>query len=160
MELCCVDPTTSPMSYLVSDGHRRKAARVVNAAILFHLVNAHSDSDTGASAIPPHVQHCTVYCACSVLHVLTTASFSMLVGNVNYKHTVGMGKGQGEAESAARDEVYLWRPWPVSVLGAPSFLERMMQQLCVVQGELGSAGGMPQGVEFTLQDAVDMLCEE
>lgn len=44
------DPAESPMSYLVSDEHRRKAARVVNAAILFHLVNSHSDSETGASA--------------------------------------------------------------------------------------------------------------
>lgn len=43
------DPEKAPMSYLVLDEHRRKAARVVNAAILFHLVNSHRDSAKGAS---------------------------------------------------------------------------------------------------------------
>lgn len=43
------DPAESPMGYLVFDEHRRKAARVVNAAILFHLVNSHSDCDSGAA---------------------------------------------------------------------------------------------------------------
>jgi hypothetical protein len=42
------DLSTCPMSYLVSDEHRRKAARVVNAAVLFHVVNSHADSATGA----------------------------------------------------------------------------------------------------------------
>jgi hypothetical protein len=69
----------------------------------------------------------------------------------------GDGQDGGAASTAAQDEVYLWRPWPISALGAPSFLERMMQQLHVVQEHLGSAGGMPQGVDFTLQDAVRML---
>lgn len=72
---------------------------------------------------------------------------------------MGDEQDEGDASTPARDGVYLWRPWPISVLGAPSFLERMMQQLCVVQEDLGSAGGMPPGVEFTLQDAVDMISE-
>jgi hypothetical protein len=140
------------MGYLVSDGHRRKAARVVNAAILFHVVNSQPDSDTGAPSISSPVL--CLQCQYNA----TTASCSRVVIDSN-DHDVGMSKGQDESESASRDEVYLWRPWPVSVLGAPSFLERMMQQLCVVQGELGSAGGMPQGVDFTLQEAADMLEE-
>lgn len=49
--LAYADPDESPMSYLVLDEHRRKAARVVNTAILFHLVNAQSDGDTGAAAL-------------------------------------------------------------------------------------------------------------
>lgn len=68
------------------------------------------------------------------------------------------GQDEGEGATSGRDEVYLWRPWPISVLGAPSFLERMMQQLCIVQEDLGGAGGMPRG-DFTLQDVVDVISE-
>lgn len=68
------------------------------------------------------------------------------------------GRDEADGSTAARDEQYLWRQWPISVLGAPSFLERMMQQLCTVQGDLGGAGGMPRG-DFTLQDVQDLISE-
>lgn len=79
--------------------------------------------------------------------------------------TVGGAKGADEAsaeDEATQDDVFMWRPDSVPVLGAPSFLERMMQQLCVVQSDLGSAGGVPEGVQVmaAVQDAADIICED
>eukprot|EP00892_Ulva_mutabilis_P010767 jgi/Ulvmu1/8062/UM004_0299.1 len=109
--LAYTDPSQAPMKYLISDEHRRKVARVINAAILFHLKEQHRDTS---------VQ-------------------------------------EGDAAATEGDEVGgelhgLKRPRAHSALAAPSFLERQLQQLQVVHGELGMLSG-PQGSEFD-------VCEE
>jgi hypothetical protein len=43
------------------------------------------------------------------------------------------------------------------VTAAPSFLERMVQQLYVVQEHLGGAGGIPTNEHFTIQQGLAML---
>jgi len=49
--LAYTDPSQAPMKYLVSDEHRRKVARIINAAILFHL-KEQEDAPSGNGMSP------------------------------------------------------------------------------------------------------------
>lgn len=45
--LAYTNPAEAPMKYLTSDEHRQKVARIINAAILFHLKEQQWDASTG-----------------------------------------------------------------------------------------------------------------
>lgn len=48
--LAYTNPAEAPMKYLISDEHRQKVARIINAAILFHLKEEQWNEQSGTAS--------------------------------------------------------------------------------------------------------------
>jgi hypothetical protein len=77
------DPSQSPVKYLISAEHRQKAARVVNTAILFHLMRTQDAGADPCTHAPPSTSSLVVV----MLPVPSSASNTMCTSSGSLRHT-------------------------------------------------------------------------